>query len=398
MPIRGAPAATAAPTLRRAAPFCLVVFCVARVAMSSLGVAVVRYHPPDISGITAFSPPVPYIVPATPGWHNAFDGMQRWDAGWFSWIAADGYGTGFGQDAGARIAFFPAFPALEATAAAATGLSTPAAGFVVSNLAYLASLIVLFLLTAAELGERNARWATAFFAAMPTSFFFLAPYSESLFLLLTLLAFLWARRSRWGRTSGAAFLAGLTRPMAIALVPALWLLRRERPTARRVSTLAIAAPFVGVVSFLGWWGISRGDPLAPFHAQKYWGRDVVFAPVTVIRGSIFALLAAVRGTRPDLVVDGVLVACIVASAVLAVRRLPSGYVAYIWTSLVIPLSFAWPSRPFLSVPRFACVLFPIAWTWVRILRTGSRMVMAIALLAALQLALAAVFMNWGWIF
>ena len=232
MPIRGAQTATATPTLRRAAPFCLVVFCVARVAMSSLGVAVVRDHPPDISGITAFAPPTPYIVPATPGWHNAVDGMQRWDAGWFSWIAADGYGSGSGLDAGARIAFFPAFPALEAAAAAATGLSTPVAGVVVSNLAYLASLIALFLLTAAELGERNARWATAFFAAMPTSFFLLAPYSESLFLLLTLLAFLWARRSRWGPTSGAAFLAGLTRPMAIALVPALWLLRRERPTAR----------------------------------------------------------------------------------------------------------------------------------------------------------------------
>ena len=200
MPIRGAQAATAAPTLRRAAPFCLAVFCVARVAMSALGVAVVRDHPPDISGITAFAPPTPYIVPATPGWHNAVDGMQRWDAGWFSWIAADGYGSGSGQDAGARIAFFPAFPALEAAAAAATGLGTPAAGVVVSNLAYLASLIALFLLTAAELGERNARWATAFFVAMPTSFFLLAPYSESLFLLLTLLAFLWARRSRWGPT------------------------------------------------------------------------------------------------------------------------------------------------------------------------------------------------------
>jgi hypothetical protein len=398
MPIRGAPAATVAPSLRRAAPFCLVVFCVARVAMSSLGVAVVRDHPPDVSGITAFSPPAPFIVPAIPGWHNAVDGMQRWDAGWFSWIAADGYGSGFGGDAGARIAFFPAFPALEAAAAAATGLSTPAAGVVVSNLAYLASLIALFLLTAAELGEHNARWSIAFFAAMPTSFFLLAPYSESLFLLFTLLAFLWARHSRWGRTSGAAFLAGLTRPIAIALVPALWLLRRERPTSRRVSTLAVVAPIVGVASFLAWWGIARGDPVAPFRAQKYWGRDFVFAPVTMIRGSTFAVLAAVRDTRPDLIVDGVLVACIVATAALAVRRLPSAYVAYIWTSLVIPLSFAWPSRPFLSVPRFACVLFPLAWTWVQILRTGARMVAAIALMAALQLALAAIFMNWGWIF
>jgi hypothetical protein len=69
-----------------------------------------------------------------------------------------------------------------------------------------------------------------------------------------------------------------------------------------------------------------------------------------------------------------------------------------WSTLLIPLSFAWAPRPFLSVPRLACLLFPVAWVWVRVLRTRARLTVGIALMAVSQLALAAVFMNWGWLF
>jgi hypothetical protein len=102
--------------------------------------------------------------------------------------------------------------------------------------------------------------------------------------------------------------------------------------------------------------------------------------------------------RPDLLVDGALTTCFLVSAVLAVRRIPSAYVAYMWSTLLIPLSFAWAPRPFLSVPRLACLLFPVAWVWVRVLRTRARLTVGIALMAVSQLALAAVFMNWGWLF
>jgi hypothetical protein len=299
-------------------------------------------------------------------------------------------------DAGARIAVLPGLPSLEAAAAATTGLRHPAAGVVVSNLAYLASLIALFLLTAAELGERNARWATAFFAAMPTSFFLLAPYSESLFLLLTLLAFLWARRSRWGPTSGAAFLAGLTRPMAIALVPALWLLRRERPTARRLSTFAIAAPsWASSPSWRG--GASPAVNRSHRSTRRSTGARRVFAPVTVIADR--PSRSWPRSAARDPISPSTARSSRASSRRLCWRCVGSQRLRRVHMDVVgDPLSFAWPSRPFLSVPRFACVLFPLAWTWVLILRTGPRMVVAISLMAALQLALAAVFMNWGWIF
>jgi len=379
----------------RAALFCLVVFCVARVAVSLVAVAAVGAHPPDASAITGVSPPASFTMAARPGWHNALDGMQRWDEAWFAWIAADGYGNG--EDV--RAAFFPAFPAATAATAAVTGTSTPTAATVVSNVAYLCSLIVLFRLTAVELGDREARWSVAFFAAMPTSFFFLAPYSESLFLLATLLVFLWARSDQWSLSACAGVLAGLTRPMAVALTPAVWWIARTASRAsRRARIAAVAAPVVGILCYLAWWGVARGDALAPVHAQTYWGRGTAFAPFTVVRGLTFAVLAVVRAVRPDLLVDGALTTCFLVSAVLAVRRIPSAYVAYMWSTLLIPLSFAWAPRPFLSVPRLACVLFPIAWVWVRVLRTRVRLTVAIAVAAVSQLALAAVFMNWGWLF
>lgn len=379
----------------RAALFCLVVFCVARVAVSLVAVAAVGAHPPDASAITGVSPPASFTVAATSGWHNALDGMQRWDEAWFAWIAADGYGN----SEGVRAAFFPAFPAATAATAAVTGTSTPTAATIASNVAYLCSLIVLFRLTTLELGDREARWSVAFFAAMPTSFFFLAPYSESLFLLATLLVFLLAKSERWSLAASAGVLAGLTRPMAVALTPAVWWITRSASQAsRRARIAAVAAPVVGILCYLAWWGVARGDALAPVHAQTYWGRGTTFAPFTVVRGLTFAVLAAVRGVRPDLLVDGALTTCFIVSAVLAVRRIPGAYVAYVWSTLLIPLSFAWAPRPFLSVPRLACVLFPVAWVWVGVLHTRTRLTIGIAVMAVGQLALAGVFMNWGWLF
>ena len=65
---------------------------------------------------------------------------------------------------------------------------------------YLAALVVLYGLTAREYDVPTARRATVLLALFPASFFFLVPYSESLFLLLTVLTFWWFRAS--GERSG----------------------------------------------------------------------------------------------------------------------------------------------------------------------------------------------------
>jgi hypothetical protein len=380
-----------AATKRQVVLFCLGVYLAARIAISLVGVVFVGTHAPDASAFAPLAPPSRYTSPATPGWHNAIDGLQRWDAAWFQWVAVEGYDGG----TDARPAFYPGYPAL-ISAGHEIGLSPGAAATISSNLAYLLALIVLFVLSSEEIGPTHARWAVAFFASMPTSFFFLAPYSESPFLVTTLFAFLCARRQRWAMAALAGVAAGLIRPMAIALIPAMWLMAR-RSKARKGSVLAIAAPVLGTCCVLAAWAIA-GNPDAPFTAQAYWGRHTGFAPGTVIRGLTFAVLAVQHGIRTDLVVDGIIVAAVLGTSVLAVWRLRPPYVAYLWVTIVIALSLPWTLRPFLSIPRFACVLFPLTWTWVVTIRRRVLLGGVVAVLFVSQLTLAAVFMNWGWIF
>src|SRR5207244_9405299 len=98
---------------------------------------------------------------------------------------------------------------------------TLAASIVVSNGAFLGGLVVLYFLTSSELSEDAARKAVLYLAVFPTSFFFLAPYSESLFLLLSVTSFWAARRGKWPLAGAAGALAALTRNLGLLLLPAL---------------------------------------------------------------------------------------------------------------------------------------------------------------------------------
>ena len=120
----------------------------------------------------------------------------HWDGVWFVRIAADGYAAHLHSEA-----FFPLYPLLVRAVEAGVG-DYVVAGLLVSLACYAGAMVVLFRLAGAELGERVALWSVVFVSLFPTALFFQAVYSESLFLLLTLLAFWWGE-ARGGRSPGS---------------------------------------------------------------------------------------------------------------------------------------------------------------------------------------------------
>src|SRR5581483_4850652 len=114
---------------------------------------------------------------------------------WFLRIADHGYSSASHADA----AFYPLYPA------AIAGLGRALFGH------YLLAGLLISL------------------AVFPMSLFLVAVYSGSLFLLLSLAAFLLAERGRWLGAWSAAALALLTRFAGAALVPALVLLAWRSP-------------------------------------------------------------------------------------------------------------------------------------------------------------------------
>ena len=257
------------PAWRHGVRHCLVVFLAVRAAMFLIPIVGIGLVPPlEKSDLPAWR-----SQPITPGIHNAFDATDREDAAWFLHIADDGYRE---QDPGAA-AFFPVYPLLIRIATVVTFGHALSAALLVSNLSFLAALIALYGLTAGEYSERIARTTVVFVAVFPTAFFFLSPYSESTFLLCTVLAFWAARRDRWGYAALFAALAAATRSIGIVLAPALFVealeqRRAGRPLAPRAA--AAAATLLGPLAYCTYWFARSGDFLAPLHAQSVWDRSL----------------------------------------------------------------------------------------------------------------------------
>lgn len=93
----------------------------------------------------------------------------------------------------------------------------------------------------------------------------------------------------------------------------------------------------------------------------------------------------------------VVIPALAAAVWVTVKTRPS-YAVYAWASLLLPLTFIFDARPFMSVPRFTVVIWPIFWALVHL---GQRFKAQAAIVACSAVGLGAftiLFVNWYWIF
>jgi hypothetical protein len=272
------------------------------------------------------------------------DVWARWDSDWYLRIAESGYSW-----PSSTPAFFPLYP-LGVSATGRLLFDHYVLGAVILSLASgLLAFVLLHRLTELRLGRRNATWTIVFLAVSPTALFFGAAYSESLFLLLAVASFLSAERGRFGIAGAAAGLAMLTRPVGVALVPALILFAWRSGERPRALAGAMIAPIVALAYPLVLW-LWIGRPLAFLDAQEVvWGRSL--SP----KGPFEGIASAVGGGH---VVDLAVAVAVLAGAVLAWRLLGAPYGAYALACVGVPLAFA-GDDPLLSIQRLALVAFPV---------------------------------------
>jgi hypothetical protein len=373
--------------LRDGAGFCVVVFVALRLLLSVAAVLSVGTVEPPSSATSGIE------VPATTGWHNLVDGTDRWDAGWFELIARDGYDP---DDASA--AFFPGYPLAIRLTTAVSPLGELTAGLLVSNLAFLGALIVVFALTSYEFDRVMAKRSTLLLACFPASFFFLTPYSESLFLLTSALCFWWARHRAWPQSAAAGLLASLTRSVGILLVPALLVEAWSEPPERRTKGVLFSlVPLLGPAAYASYWLVRTGDPLQPFHAQDSWYRTLAF-PLVTLGHALWLGISGITDPRGIYwTADLLLTAVILIPLAMRWRLLPRPYLVYVLASLAVILSYPLPERPLLSAPRFLIVLFPAFWP-LGALCTRERLIPVVAISLVCFTTMAIAFMNWGFVF
>lgn len=314
--------------------------------------------------------------------------LARWDSTWYLELARDGY------EGGLDTAFFPLYPML----VRAFVLPFPSEGalllsaYAVSLGCFLGALWLLHRLVELELGRGVATASVWLLALFPAAVYFGAPYSESLFLLVSVGAFYAARTGRWAWAGGLAAAASATRSAGLVLLLPLALIWLDsRP--RRLSGLTwLALAPLGVAGYALYLGLHHGDALAFVDAQEAWHRDFAGPFVGVWDG----VLAAWDGTRVDLMLFAFLVFAGVA-VFGALRRLPRAYGAYAFVALAIPLSYPVDPQPLMSLPRFMSVLFPL-FVWLAVVTEERRRTAPVAAISAVGLALfTAGFASWEWI-
>ncbi|MEV7321113.1 hypothetical protein [Streptomyces sp. NPDC093970] len=149
----------------------------------------------------------------------------RWDSLWYARVAGLGYGYEVrlpNGDVHSDLAFFPLLPWLERLLHALTPLSYGGAGFTVGLLASLAAAWGIFAVADFVYGARVGLCAVLLWAALPVGVVQSMAYSESLFTALAAWSLYAVLTGRWVGAGALAALAGLTRPVGLAVVAAVW--------------------------------------------------------------------------------------------------------------------------------------------------------------------------------
>ena len=304
----------------------------------------------------------------------------RGDASWYVMVAHEGYvdeGVQTGGLVQGRPAFFPLYPLLMRALGGFGSLGFAAlAGMLISLAALLGALYLLYRLTELELGPGPARATVRLLAFAPVAYFFSAPYTESLFLLLSVGSVYAARRGHWAAAGLLAAAASGTRNVgALLIVPLalMWLRGHGRP-GRRMAWIALAP--AGLVAFSLYLRAEVGDWQAWRHAQVYFGRPETVNPFEGIRQAVAAAWDALEGSAPDdqqvpiLLATAFLVFAL-AGLVGAFRRLPPEYGAYSLALVVPALCLPQLENPLYGFPRYALVAFPLfMWLGLRCERAG----------------------------
>lgn len=374
--------------------YCVTVYLAVRAGLFALGLLAVSLFPGEKpAGIPGWSAP-----PLDGGWHQAITAWERADAQWYLRIASSGYRA---DDSSA--AFFPLYPWLTRAVGVVTGGHWLLAAYVVSNAALVAALVLLYRLTALEMSVDHARRVVVYACVFPTGFFFFAPYTESLFLALSVGCLYAARRRSWLVAGALGALASATRSPGVLLglalgVEALLQAREDgwarwRALAGRLA--ASAAVGLGLLGYLTYWQVyGGGDWRRPLDLQQSgWQKEYALPWQTLWRGAKVAV--EFPGSFPGgyFLVDALVVAVVLVAGMWVALRCRPTYAVYLWASVVFPLILMWPGRPLLSLPRLLAVVFPTFWALSRLAERWRAHDAVLVVSAALMALLGAAFVS-----
>ncbi|MBI2074630.1 MAG: glycosyltransferase family 39 protein [Candidatus Levybacteria bacterium] len=298
-------------------------------------------------------------------WAN-FDGVH------YLRIAGDGYTNNGG--------FFPFFPLIIHVASLAFGGSSVFgsveffSALILSNIFFLLAFIVFYFLIRFDFSEKIAVSSIVFLLLFPTSFFFGSIYTESLFLLLSLLCFFHARRKEWLQAGILGSLLTATRIVGISIFPVILyefivaekvqLAFRQKKDRLKLFIKSLPLYFIplGLLSYM-WFNVLKwGNAFYFLKAQGTLmnGRStdsIILFPQTLVRYA--KILPTVSFYQYEWWIALLEISTFIIVSILLFVAWKKGirfsYILFSLFCFLIPVS----SGTFTGLPRYSVVLFPI---------------------------------------
>jgi hypothetical protein len=251
--------------------------------------------------------------------------------------------------------YFPLYPLMIKLLAPLAG-SFEAAGLLISNIALMLAVYLLYKLIALDYNHETAVTAALFLLIFPTTFFFSIIYTESLFLALVITTFYFARKKRWWLVGICGFLVALTKVIGVLIfIPLLfeyfslnW--QRFRPNFKNIKLNFASLFFIplGTLSYMLYLQIKFSEPLAFYNNASAW--KVGFVSIASTLNYVLTYPAFYR-----LITLGFMLLGISLVIYLLRNRVRLSYVVYTALFLFVYLSM----HEALGFARYLSVLFPL---------------------------------------
>lgn len=352
-----------------------------------------------------------------------FDFFELWvvsDAQWYLAIAEDGYPTRSefdtdrttsrpkliaSTDTQLKYAFYPLWPAvIYLTRSVFSDVNK--AAFISANIISLIALCTLYGFLRGVAGRSAAFWTVVLLTASPFAIFLHVPFTEPLFLLLTILTFIACHKHRWLIAGVCIGLAAVARPNGVALfvVPLVQFIatvkhRGSWSFKRAAGMWPLLVAFVPLGLFY-WHNASKtGDPLYFVQATEWWG----YEPSQVWRNlwSNTVGMAIRFSTLPwhgfhHSRMDFLVLITSVVALVAGLRRIPAHFSAYAAAVILIPLL----TKDLMSFSRYVLVAWPLFLVPAVLVPHRLRAILlgtlsVLCLLA--QMSNMGSFVNWHWV-
>jgi hypothetical protein len=308
---------------------------------------------------------------------GAFEVWNRWDTGHYVSIALNGY-----NPATENPGFFPLYSILMAILEPVLPGGMLSAGLIVSWIACVAALTVIYRLTDDLFGPRLAERTVVFLVAFPFAFYLCSAYSTSLFLALSAASLYSMRRGHWWMAGLWAGLASGTRQAGVLLAFAFvieYLRQRDwRPSRIRWNAAAIALVPTGLIGYALYNWYAFGDPLKFVHVRAFWGQKATWPWMGTERSVQVIADVASGGAifQPLVVLNLIDLAAVPAALVLLVLAVVGPWrlgeqawylVATAFTGLLMALMLPFGGTvPLHGVPRYFLEMLPAFMVLARI--------------------------------